>query len=364
MAGRDRKLLFLWLVLFVLLIIFFALVYYLYVLVVYPVQERKAEKGLIHVSSLYGFGRTSADFFNKPHDVCVSPDGNLVVSDTRNRRIVKITPGGRLIRIYSDKMLMRPLGVDVSSEGRIYAADRFSNALIIFDESGEVFKRLSVDYPLKPCFKDDKLYLSTRGSVAVLDPSGEFLFHFGRFGRNLSEFSFPNGLAVDRERIYVSDTNNHRVQCFTLRGEHLWTAGGPADKPEDLLFSLPAGIAVDDRGRLFIVDAFSNSIVALDAKTGRILRIFGGDKGSKDGEFKQPSGIDVLKDDLFVVADKYNDRIQIVRLVFDESGGRKRKDFWKPLLLVISTVAGIAFIAIALKAVIRKLKRQRRGASH
>lgn len=358
MADRDRKLLFLWMLLLVLLAILAGLIYYFYILVASPTQEKKNLRGLVHVSSLYGFGRTTEDFFNKPHDVCVSPDGNLIVSDTRNRRIVKITPGGRLIRIYSDKFLMRPLGVDVSSEGRIYVADRFSNALIIFDESGRVFKRLSVDSPLKPCFKDNKLYLSTKGSVAVLDPSGEFLFHFGRFGRNLSEFSFPNGIAVDRERIYVSDTNNLRVQCFTLRGEHLWTAGGPAENPENLLFSLPAGIAVDDKGRLFLVDAFSDSIVALDAKSGRILRTFGGVRGAKDGEFNQPSGIDILKDDLFVIADKYNDRIQIVRLVFEESRASSEKNVTQPAFIVISVFAAIAILSAAAKTIIKKSKRQ------
>jgi len=313
----DRKLAALWLLFVLLLTIFLVLVYFFYVLVLAPKPAAKADSRLLHVASIYGFGKSAEDLFNRPHDVCVDREGNLIVSDTRNSRVVKITPGGRLIRIYKDRFVVRPLGVSVAGNGSIYVADRFSGALVIFDPYGGVKRRLSVSGPLKPCVYEDRVYLATKESVAVLSLRGDFLFHFGSYGREEGMFSFPNGLSVDRERIYVADTNNQRVQCFTRRGELLWSKGSPGTKNGGSLFSLPAGI-IYYNGKLYVVDGFADAILMLDAKTGKLIKKFGGKKGDADGEFNQPTGIDHLEKDLFVVADKYNDRIQLVRLPIDK----------------------------------------------
>lgn len=309
----DKKLVALWLLFILLLAIFLVLVYFFYILVLEPGPAAKTDSGLLPVVSIYGFGKSAEDLFNRPHDVCVDSEGNLIVSDTRNSRVVKITPGGRLIRIYKDRYVVRPLGVSVAGNGAVYVADRFSGALIIFDAYGEVKRRLSVSAPLKPCVYEDRVYLATNGSVAVLSLRGDFLFHFGTYGREEGMFSFPNGLSVDEERIYVADTNNQRVQCFTRRGELLWVKGSPDAKTSSSLFSLPAGIAYYD-GRLYVVDGFADAILMLDAKTGKLIKKFGGKRGDADGEFNQPTGIAHLEKDLFAVADKYNDRIQLVRL--------------------------------------------------
>lgn len=356
MIWKDKKLALLWALFFALVFVLFVLVYYFYLIAWSQKPKSEAIRGLIPITSIYGFGRTSKDLFNKPHDVCATKEGNLIVSDTRNSRLVKIAITGRLLKVFTDKYLKRPLGVDVSGDGRIFVADRFSQALIIFDGSGSVLKRIAVDSPLKPSFYGDKVYLATKGSIAVLTFQGDYLFHFGRYGRENEEFSFPNGLSVFKDRIFVSNTNNLRVECYSLRGENLWTVGdqAPENKKTERLFSLPAGIAVDEKYRVYVVDAFSNSIVVLDGMTGKVIERLGGVKGQKDGQFNQPSGIDYIEGDLFAVADKYNDRIQLVRIVLNSdtaSTAKTSKSRRRLTVIIVSFLAVLTLLIVAVRGI-------------
>ncbi|MCX7831585.1 MAG: hypothetical protein N2440_01645 [Actinobacteria bacterium] len=355
---KDRNLFLLWGLFFFLIAVFIILVYQFYVIAFEPKKNLKTSTELIPVTSIYGFGRTAGDLFNKPHDVCVDSQGNFIVSDTRNGRVVRITPSGKLLKIYKDTALRRPLGVSASGSGRVYVADRFSQALVIFNSNGTVYKRLAVDSPLKPFCLNNKVYLATRSSIAVLSDQGDFLFHFGRYGREESEFAFPNGLCVTDSNIYVSDSNNLRVQCFTLRGELVWITGKPPESLDDTrrVFSLPAGITVDKKNRLYVVDAFSDSIVIIDSRTGKIIKRIGGERGTKDGEFNQPSGIDYVEDDLFVVADKYNDRIQMIRISVESEKKKNDKESRNPFMLLLI----IALPLLALTLIIGLIRAYRR----
>lgn len=315
--------------------------------------------GIKPVLSLYGFGRDPADFFVKPHDVAVDSSKNIFVSDTRNGRVVKLSLSGRLLRVFTDERYMkRPLGIDVTSDNRLLVADRFTGTLMMFDQEGNVLRVLGVKEPLKPASAGDRIYLATRGSVVILSDNGEYLYHFGRFGRGRGEFAYPNGLVVDRDnRIFVSDLNNLRVQAFTIRGEPLWIQGSPPESilQEKRVFGLPAGCTVDDKGNLYVVDAFKDAIYVLDASTGEIEAELGGERGSLEGQFNQPSGIDWIEDRLFVVADKYNDRIQLVEISVEAAAGRTEqpvdvvREFTRILLIIFTVLVILYVIRFALE---------------
>jgi hypothetical protein len=52
--------------------------------------------------------------------------------------------------------------------------------------------------------------------VQKLDNNGAFITKWGIFGSEDGHFRWPNGVAVDpTDRVYVVDTDNHRVQVFT-----------------------------------------------------------------------------------------------------------------------------------------------------
>jgi DNA-binding beta-propeller fold protein YncE len=85
-----------------------------------------------------------------------------------------------------------------------------------------------------------------------------------------ARFNHPESIAVDRQgRIYVADTGNHTIRCISPIGRVTTLAGSAAvrgntdGKGSQALFDLPASIAVDSRGTVY---------VASDQDTDNIIR--------------------------------------------------------------------------------------------
>jgi len=159
-----------------------------------------------------------------------------------------------------------------------------------------------------------------------------FLDQFGQDGSRSGEFRRPQGIAVDgRGRIYVADTENHRIQVFdpatfklnekfpsfvwgsrcllrTGEGCRDPDGGGPL-VPGDGQFDGPTDIAIDAAGNIYVVDSGNHRIQKFDS-TGKFLGKWG-TRGSGDGQFEFPIGIALDSSGRFAyVTDKGNHRIQ------------------------------------------------------
>jgi hypothetical protein len=68
-----------------------------------------------------------------------------------------------------------------------------------------------------------------------------YKFHWGIEGKGDGEFALPRAIVVDdRERFYVSDSQNHRVQMFEADGKYLRSFGKDGK-------SLPVSIPIEPR---------------------------------------------------------------------------------------------------------------------
>lgn len=89
--------------------------------------------------------------------------------------------------------------------------------------------------------------------------------------------NFPSGIAFDSQgRLYVTDTNNHRVQCFLPGETHGTTVAGSADGVAGAglgELNMPTGICIDTR---------DGSLLVADRMNGRVLRFPAG--GAREGE--------------------------------------------------------------------------------
>jgi len=108
----------------------------------------------------------------------------------------------------------------------------------------------------------------------------------------------------------VTDSLNFRVQVFSKAGEPLAQVGGLGQVLGR--FSKPKGVAVDDGGRMYVVDSIFDVVQMFD-DSGRLLMHFGG-SGSRPGQFWLPAGIAVAGNNIYV-ADTQNRRVQVFRLL-------------------------------------------------
>jgi len=99
--------------------------------------------------------------------------------------------------------------------------------------------------------------------VAKFTKAGAFITWWGGKGAEPGQFNMPHSIAVDsRDRIYVADRSNNRVQVFDRNGRFLtqWTKVG-----------VPWGISVKDN-RMYLVDGSDNNcLLILELKDGTLL---------------------------------------------------------------------------------------------
>jgi tripartite motif-containing protein 71 len=135
-----------------------------------------------------GSAGSEAGSFNHPSGVAVSSAGAggevVYVSDRGNNRIVKLSPGGEVLRQWgshgsTDGRFIAPAGVAVDGAGDVYVLDGENNRVEEFDEDGH------------------------------------YLARWGFRGTALGDFSQPAAIAIDcAGNVYVADTNNNRVERF------------------------------------------------------------------------------------------------------------------------------------------------------
>ena len=126
---------------------------------------------------------------------------------------------------------------------------------------------------------------------------------YGKFG---SEFDKPMAVTVANNRIYVSDTNNRRVQILDYEGNLVKTFGASGTKPEQ--FQFPYGLAGDSKGVIYVADLYKGTVAKFD-KDGKYLGLFA------PKSFTAPAGM-AIKNDLVYITDVRKNRVQ----VFDLNG--------------------------------------------
>jgi len=216
-----------------------------------------------------------------PIAMAIDADGNLYVLEPRYRRVLVYDPSEKLVRtIDLMKISRRPVALAIDKDrGRLYVSDVQLN------------------------------------KIFALDLLGTRLFEFGASGSDEGAFNRPVGITIASSgNIIVADTFNARVQIFTESGSFLRSFGRRGDGTGD--FQLIKSVAVDQDDNIYVVDGRSHS-VSIFNQTGNLLLVFGGyyavstSGKNAPGGFSLPSGIDIDSRGRIYVADKQNRRIQV-----------------------------------------------------
>ncbi|KAA0890348.1 hypothetical protein ET418_11810 [Oryzomonas rubra] len=198
-------------------------------------------------------GNINAGRLKKPVNVAVDEQGNIYVADTSRLEVLQYDPEGSFLRSFGSGKDLKPVAVAVEGDF-VYLLDQSSSQIHIFDRtSGDYQKSIGRDEDPRRGLSgptnmavDGKgaLYVSNfgTGKIIKLDRDGNFLMGYGRLGVNFGEFGRPRGVAVDNDGlVYVVDAAAQQVQIFDAQMQLLMFFGAPGT-PGSL--NIPAGIAV------------------------------------------------------------------------------------------------------------------------
>ena len=256
-----------------------------------------------------------------PRTLTIDNSGNLLVLDSAGQ-LITYNPQGKIIKKWSmpETKLGHPEGVCVLKDGKIAVADTHYNRIVIFNPTGSVYKIWGkkgikageFSNPVGIC-KDANgdLFVCEYGNtdrIQKFTVDGKSLLTFGKNGTKPGDFQRASGLIWHKNKIYVADAVNNRIQIFSDKGKLLQvidkdTTGKP-------LFYLPYDIFLGIKGKLYIVE-YGNSCIAKLELDGKLIGKFGS-AGSNRDQFKTPWGIAIDANGRIFVADTGNRRIIVL----------------------------------------------------
>jgi len=262
--------------------------------------------------------------FSLPWGMAFDRDGSLLVVDSYNSRIRKIS-GNTVSTLAGFSDANDSYGFPMAGyvDGEALKA-RFNKPRdIVVDSAGNI-------------------YVSDTGNNAIRKISGGKVYTFAGNGtagykdgnRTEAQFNCPSGLAIDSsDNVYVADSLNNVIRKITPAGEVSTFAGRFSDVGgykdgglSEARFNEPSDIEINEKGELFILDS-GNQLVR-KISDGQVTTLYGSNTellsgtsyyqgGFSDGfgrfaKFNFPKGMTLADNDILLIADTWNHRIRAV----------------------------------------------------
>jgi sugar lactone lactonase YvrE len=167
-------------------------------------------------------GSATASELDQPQAVAVAPNGDLIIADTGNNRVLAVTPAGKIGVVAGDGIagyrgdtglgalaeLNQPAGVAVDGQGDVYIADSSNNVIRRVDAKTGIITTVAGD------FAADKANDGQGGDSGDGGPATQ------------AELQDPQGVAIDGSgNLFIADTFNNAIRVVTPDGtiSTLWT---------------------------------------------------------------------------------------------------------------------------------------------
>ena len=316
-------------------------------------------------------GKATEAQLKTPAGLTFDKKGNLYIADRNNHRIRKVDTRGIITTVAGNgtagfsgdggkatqAQLNLPSGVAVDDKGNIYISDRSNNRVRVVDNKGTITTfagnggdgysgdsgpatkaQLSKPFGLA-LDKKGNLYIADRennrvrkvnpqGIITTVAGDGGFFFMGDNGPSYRASIAGPTGIVVDKNGIlYIADRNNNRIRSVDTQGMIRTVAGtgqqdynGESEIARDTNLYLPFGMALDQDGKILIIDRSHYRIRRIDPRRGSIetvagngVKMFAGDGGPATGaKLSFPHGIAVDKKGNVIISDKGHYRIRRV----------------------------------------------------
>ena len=206
---------------------------------------------------------------------------------------------------------------DIVSEGGVDGLfSKPKKGVICCDGGGDSFRFVS-SFPLKnepfgvSVNSDGNIFVCEEGRLRVRDKEGNEMIESTIQKTIDSLYLNPADISIGlNDQIVVLDWSQdfRRVVILNKEGELIKSFGSRGS--EDGQFYEPYGVDVDEEGRIIVADTCNHRIQVFD-NDGSFLCSFGS-KGSSDGQFHEPNSVVVDRDGNIVICDSENHRIQVM----------------------------------------------------
>ena len=102
--------------------------------------------------------------------------------------------------------------------------------------------------------------------VYVYSPGEKLLLAFGQKGGSTGKMSRPRSMAVDEKKncVYIADYMRHTILIYDLAGRFMYEFGGLGYGPG--WFQYPSSVALNKQGQLIVADLFNQRVQVLEVK--------------------------------------------------------------------------------------------------
>ena len=306
-----------------------------------PSTAQWAQSGVTVAGSSNGISGSSLDGFDSNFGIYCADDDILYIADQNNNRIVLIArnsttalavAGGAaypgMFYFPTDVIVTRTsVYVMDTSNFRVQKWSRdFVNPVTVAGTSGvrgnsTNMKAFSNSYNL---FVDkyDNVYVGDYNNHRVMQfPSnstegtnGVMVAGLGIQGSNASQLNGPSGVFVSESGIlYIADTNNNRIQKWTIGATSGTTVAGTGQAGRGLSqLYYPYTVIVDLNGSMYITDYGNNRIMRWrpGASVGECIAACSGYWGIALSQLSRPTSITFDSRGFLYVNDQGNNRVQ------------------------------------------------------
>lgn len=286
--------------------------------------------------------------FNTPQDLFIADDGSIYVVDTKNNRIVQLSPDFKVDRVitgfdgpHGREGFNNPAGIFVTNENVLYIADTDNERVVVLEPNGALRQIITFERP-------EGLEISTNQFLPaklVVDPVGRIFVAARNVYEGLMEFTadgrfsgfvgapqvrpsfydlfwsrFATKEQRERRALFIPiEYNNVTLDDVgfiyavaqdevrrlnptgldVLKREGQWPIEGDVVRGVDVTASFFQDISVNRDGIYHVLDSERGRVFTYDDR-GNLLYVFGS-KGVYEGSFSRPRAIDNYNDLLFIL---------------------------------------------------------------
>ena len=279
------------------------------------VELQRAENGeLTFVRSIEEFkGNLEVLTFNGPTDINISAEGDMYIADKGNARILKLDKNLNFVREYGipddpsldENTTFQPHKLAIDTAGRVYCvATGINKGLIKYETDGKFSQFMGateVSYNFLEYLKKKFATQAQREKMISFVPT-----EYDNIFMDYEGFVYACIGSVKEEDLKAGTVN--AVRRLNMMGQDILVRNGEFPVYGDIYMGTGGGVT--GPSRFVDVTAFENDVyVCLDSNRGRLFGYddqgelvfaFGGN-GNHNGKFRQPSAIEHIGSDLYVL---------------------------------------------------------------